>query len=409
MASSTRNNFVLPAVFLLVVAGVVGLQGLSGPEGSVSGQNTKLVPPPSTRPAFPAEFRGITLQLHSGDPKHPYEKLIDEIAETGANTLQLVVPGYQENASSTSIFLDARRGPGPRRVVELVKYAKGKGLMVVLMPIVLLSNAREGEWRGKIKPQDWGHWWGEYNSFILHNAGLAQEGGADVFMVGSELILTEYQTDRWRALIADVRKAYKGRLSYSSNWDHYTSIAWWDDLDLIGMTTYYDLSHGKKPTLDVLLDSWRPIRKEILDWQATVNRPILFTEVGWPNQVTGAEFPWDYYRSPNSPDPQAQANCYESFFRTWANDPSSAGWIVWEWRTGLDQKADEKDTGYSPQGKPAMAIVKKYFEQARIADSQRPPPAVPTTQNAPQDTPALLSPAPPMDETSVEPWDEPED
>jgi hypothetical protein len=378
-----RNNLLLPAVFLVVMGVIAGVAALHG-AGGIAERTAQTSP--ATRPSAAGEFRGFSLQLHSSDPAHPYEKLVDEIAATGANTIKLVVPGWQENCSSTSIFIDVRKGPWPARVVEVIRHARKKGLHVVFMPIVLLENGREGEWRGKINPEKWDHWWDDYNEFILHNARLAQEGGADVFMVGSELISTEDQTDRWKALIAEVRKVFKGRLSYSANWDHYEGIQWWSDLDLVGMTTYYNLADDKKPTSDVLLASWKPIHKAILEWQAKVNRPILFTEVGWPNQVTCAEVPWDYYRSPDKPDPALQAACFESFFRTWDGEPAVAGWLVWEWRTSLDQKCDESDTSYNPEGKPAMAVIKKRLGAAKAGgDSNAPPP---TAQTAPSTQPA---------------------
>jgi hypothetical protein len=366
-----RDNLILPVLFLLVLAAVAGLAALRG-GGDAAGQSMSMVAP-ATRPAATGEFRGVSLQLHSSDPDHPYETLVDEIANSGANTVNLVVPGWQENASSTSIFIDVRKGPTPKRLVEIIRHARKKGLHVVLMPIVLLENGREGEWRGKIGPEKWDgdaaatHWWEEYNSYILHTARLAQEGGADVFMVGSELVGVESQTDRWKALIAEVRKVYTGRLSYSANWDHYKPVDFWGVLDIVGMTTYYDLCGDKKPTMDVLLATWKGIRKEVLEWQAKIGRPLLFTEAGWPNQITAAQFPWDYYRSPDKPDPKLQADCFESFFRTWADEPAVAGWLVWEWRTSLDQKPDEKDTSYNPEGKPAMAIIKKYFGHAKAA------------------------------------------
>ena len=48
------------------------------------------------------------------------------------------------------------------------------------------------------------------------------------------------------------------------------------------MTVYYDLVKDEKPTMEVLMESWKPIKSKILDWRNTVNRPILFTEVGCP-------------------------------------------------------------------------------------------------------------------------------
>ena len=317
------------------------------------------------KPSSAGEFRGISLQLHNSNPDVPYEKYIDEIAVTGANTVSLVVSGFQENCSSTSIFIDVRKVPPRERIIRLVARAKAKKLRVVIMPILLLENPREDEWRGKIAPAKWEHWWEDYGNFIGYWAHIAQESEADLLMVGSELVSTEDKTRQWRNLIAHVRKIYtRGRLSYSANWDHYKVPAWWDDLDMIGMTTYHDLTKGKDPTLGNILAGWRPIKKDILAWQKKVNRPIIFTEVGWPNQPTCAQYPWDYYRSDKTA-PEAQAACFEAFFRTWIREPAVAGILVWEWRNSNGQNTSpDTDTSYVPYGKPAMTVVRKYFRSA---------------------------------------------
>ncbi len=353
-----KDNFVVLLVFVVVIASVVAFRRLRA-DGAAE---LKPIGGPPLKPSNVGEFRGISLQLHNGQDGHPYEKYIDEIAQTGANTICLVVTGYQENGSSTSIFIDLRKTPGDPRVKSLIAYAKSKGLRVVLMPIVLLENAREGEWRGKLAPTSWDDWWEDYTNFILQYAYIAEGTLAEVLMIGSELVTTETSTDRWRELIRRVRHAYKGRICYSANWDHYRPIEWWDDLDIIGMTTYYDLTEGKEPTVERLVEAWKPIRKEVLAWQAKINRPIMFTEVGWPNQKTCAQYPWDYYRTPDEPDPQAQANCFEAFFRTWIGEKAVVGFIVWEWRNSPDQQIGPEDPSYVPTGKPAMHVIRKYYQ-----------------------------------------------
>ena len=190
-----------------------------------------------------------------------------------------------------------------------------------------------------------------------------------MFIVGSELISTESQEQRWRELIRRVRGLYKGYLSYSANWDHYRQVKWWDALDIIGMTTYYDLTEGKPPTLERLLASWKLIRKQIVDWQKKINRPLLFTEVGWPNQETCAQYPWDYYRATTRPDEGAQANCFEAFFRTWQGREEVAGYLIWEWRNHPSQKIGPQDTSYVPNGKKAMQVIRKYLRKQPLASS----------------------------------------
>jgi hypothetical protein len=155
-------------------------------------------------------------------------------------------------------------------------------------------------------------------------------------------------------------------LSYSANWDHYRPITWWQDLDIIGMTTYYDLTGGKKPTVELLKESWRPLKEKILKWKGAnyPNHPILFTEVGWPNQATCAQYPWDYYRAMDKPDPEAQANCFEAFFAAWTDEPSVAGYLVWEWRNHPGHEIGPKDPSYVPCGKPAQKVIESHYRAA---------------------------------------------
>ncbi len=386
-----RDKILILVIFLLIIGAAVGIQQFefgtpAGPtegRGGVAPTNipAENLPIPPFKELHVEQFRGFTLQLQSPSPTCPYEAYIDEIAATGSNAICLSVAGYQENCASTSIFIDIRRTPSADRIKALIGHAHQRKLRVMLMPIVLLENPRSGEWRGKIEPREWDDWWEDYESYILHYARVAQEAGVEILAVGSELISTEKDhADRWRSLIANVRKRYKGYLIYSANWDHYRPVSWWDAVDIVGMTTYYDLTSGGKPSVERLMKSWKPIREEVLAWQKTIGRPILFTEVGWPNQVTCAQYPWDYTRSPNQPDPNAQSNCFEAFFKTWIREPSIAGFLVWEWRNYPGQVVDpQKDTGYVPCGKPAMTVIEKYY---RMPDPSTKPAAATSTATA---------------------------
>ena len=334
-------------------------------------------PPPPLKPSPADEFRGITLKLHSYWDKIPFEEYVEEIARTGANTICFALAALQENCASSSLFVEYRKVPTTKRLASLIKLAHGRGLRVVIMPIVLLEDPGTDEWRGKNDPTDMEAWWSDYESYILHYARIAQDNGVEMFLVGSELVSMEgpEHTARWRALIAKVREAYKGLLSYSANWDHYDEIEWWGDLDVVGMTSYHDLVGDNQPTLEVLRASWEPIKKEVLTWQRKINRPILFTEVGWPSQVGCAKEPWNYYGS-DTADLETQAKCFQAFFDTWRGEPGVGGVLIWEWRNHPPAPTDEvpEERSYVPRGKPAMKIIREYFKSgaARDDDGARP-------------------------------------
>jgi hypothetical protein len=377
-----RKNIALLATLAATIALVVLVERLC-PGGDSSASTP--VPDPPARPSEAREFRGISLQIHTGDARHPYETLIDEIAKTGANTICLIVHGFQEHARSQIISVDPAKTPSDERLAELIAHAHKRGLRVALMPVILLSDRRGSEWRGQIEPPNWPDWWKQYRTLLLRYARLAEKSEVELFSVGSELIKTETQDKPWRETIAAVRAVYTGRLFYSANWDHYQVPQWWDALDIVGMTTYYTLAEGDRPTRQELLDRWAEIRNKILAWQKKVNRPILFTEVGWPNQISAAEFPWNYYAQPDKPDPELQAMCFETFFATFGREPAATGFFVWEWRDRLDADvAPDSDTSYVPTGKPAMKVIRRFFQSPGPLRPQSQPSSAPATAPADQ-------------------------
>ncbi len=352
---------------------------------------------PPIKPSRAGELRGMTLQVQSYWEGNPFEKYVDEIAETGANTICLTLAAFQENASSNSLFIEYRKVPSVKRLKGLINLAHKRGLRVVLMPMVLLEKPRSREWRGKINPPDLNYWWKHYENYILFYAQVAAETKTEVFIIGSELNDLEGQTRLWIQLIKKVRgvykrNAYKGQLSYSANWDHYEHVDWWGHLDLIGMTVYYDLVGKKKPTLNVMMKSWKPIKKKILAWQRRVSAsvkkpmPILFTEVGWPNQVGCAREPWNYYVNDDKPDPVTQDNCFKAFFKTWKGEKSVAGVLIWEWRNHPEQVGGMEDTSYVPTGKPAMKTIREYFGSPGAL-----PRTMPATTSAPATAPGTTT------------------
>jgi hypothetical protein len=322
---------------------------------------------PTTPGSIPV--RGMAIQLASGyQPVETYGKLIREVHELGANTVLLSVAGYMEHARAQGIYADVRRGPTPEETQALIRQGRELGLQVILMPIILLAHPRGSEWRGVIDPPDWDEWWVQYREFIKLWADVAREGGADAFVIGSELVSTEKYTDRWREVIKAVRLHYHGRLSYSANWDHYKPVEFWDELDFISMTSYYTLADARNPTVEQIAERWTPIRKQILDWQSRVNKPILFTEVGWCSQEGAATAPWNYYQNQKATvaGHEEQRRLYEAFLRVWGDCHKLEGVVWWEW---TPDPGGAEDFNYTPRGKPAEQVLREWFRGQRSAST----------------------------------------
>lgn len=328
--------------------------------------------PSSPRPAALTglPFRSITMQLQRTDWLDKYEHSIDEIAALGADTVKFVVDPRMEHGESNRIYLDMRMTPTPEALKRLIAHAKSKNLRVILMPIVLLDAPRKHtEWRGTIKPQSWDDWFESYTEMMIHFSWIAEVSGVDLLVVGSELVSTETHDAAWRKVIAKVRSIYKGKLTYSSNWDHYTVVPFWDELDLIGMNSYWSLDQGNKSdaTVSDIKAAWTAIQADLLPFAAKLRKPIIFLEAGWCSIANAAHEPWDYTRDDQPVDDDLQRRLFIGFFETWYGNPQLGGFSIWEWTPDPDptnpDSVRKHARGYTPEGKPAEQILREFLSR----------------------------------------------
>jgi len=285
-----------------------------------------------------------------------FDKMLGEIRDLGASHVAFVVHWAQDDVTSSEIAPDPVETLPDTRLRAVILKAHSLGLRVLLLPIVHLRTRRIGQWRGTLKPTDWEAWWSDYRRFLMHYTDMAAQTKVELLSVGSELVTTEADRGRWATLIKEVRARYRGRLLYSANWDHYRPVAFWDLVDVIGLTGYHKLTESKEPSLAELTASWQIIRKELVRFQREVGKPLLFTELGYPSQDGAASHPWDYTTS-EPVDLLEQALCYRAFVEAWKGERALAGVFFWNW-FGY---GGEKSTYYTPKGKPAEGIIRAWF------------------------------------------------
>ena len=334
---------------------VVGCVMLSG-NGGADGQSNSPMHYRSTTVPAGLPYRGIAMQIQRVDWIDKYEQSIDEIADVGADTVLLVIDSRQENGTSSHIYLDMRMTPTPEQLSALIDHAKQRKLRVILMPIVLLDNPRGNEWRGTLKPDSWDDWFDSYRDMMTQFAWIAQGHGVDVMVVGSELVSSEPKVDQWTKTINKIREVFKGNLTYSANWDHYTALPFWDQLDLIGMNSYYKLGDDKNVPEKEIENRWREIQGNILSFQQKVKKPVLFLEAGWCSLENAASEPWDYTQQDLPADNDLQKRLYEAFFNVWYGNPALGGFMMWEWPPGTPE-----EKGYTPKGKPAEQVLRQWM------------------------------------------------
>jgi hypothetical protein len=345
------------AVYLGVLGCVIfPAQSTGKPPNGTEGQPYRSMTTGAPLTGLP--YKGVAMLIERTDWVEEYKKSVDEIAGTGADTVMFVIDARQENGSSSRIYLDMRMTPTPEKLADLIKHAKDRKLRVVLMPIVLLDLPVGNEWRGTIKPLDWEEWFTSYRDMITHFAYIAEDNHVDVLVVGSELVSTQDKVTQWTRTINQVRKAYKGQITYSSNWDNYTQVPFWNQLDLISMNSYWKLGRDKNASVGEIMDNWRQIQKDVLAFTQKQGKPLMFSEVGWCSLENAASEPWDYTRTDLSVDTALQKRLYEGFFRAWYGNPALGGFMIWNWEPG---DGGPSDKGYTPENKPAEKVLREWM------------------------------------------------
>ncbi len=209
----------------------------------------------------------------------------------------------------------------------------------------------------------WAAWFASYTRFITHYAALAQELGVEYFVVGTELSGTVQRTDQWRAVVRAVRAVYSGGLTYAAlTYFEPLKIAWWDDLDAIGIDAYFSVTLTNRPTLAQMRLGWLPTTT-YLGWLAGHwHKPLILTEVGYLSVDATNIFPGNWSMG-GATDLQEQAESYEALFLAFQGKPWWRGVFWWSLSTNPNQ-GGAADRSYTFHDKPAEAVLRRYFGAA---------------------------------------------
>jgi Glycoside Hydrolase Family 113 len=303
---------------------------------------------------------GIVLPLFALEGDYDYYQALDEIASIGARSVSFFVTNYQEDIRSNTIYLN-RRASEPRRLANIIDYAHSRGLSVFLFPTLHIQHLGDKEWRGVLKPKNPQEWWNSYFRVIRYYLGIARLNRVELFSIGSELCANEQDDEQWAKMIRYCRSKYDGLLTYSANWDHYHDIRFVRDLDFFGMNAYFGLTNKDDPTLSELLQAWKPAKKRIEQAAKEYNKPILFTEIGYPSVDGTNAKPWNYFATSKT-DVEEQALCYRAFIETWDPPPNYLHGVYfynWWGRGGIG------DRDYTPRDKPAEDLLRTWYSSLR--------------------------------------------
>ena len=301
--------------------------------------------------APPDRMRGITfVDWTAGGYGTPAaESSLQDLAETGANTVTVIVTGYQNSAAANSMRADDPRTPTVATVTQALRWAQALGLRVAIKPHVDLDD---GSWRGHIEPTAPAEWFAAYREFILPWANLAADVGAAQFVVGTELAGTLSHTSEWSETIRHVREVFPGDLVYAASWDEAGSVPFWRELDFVGIDFYYPVAPRTDAGRLEILAGWQPWRERLRLLHRQTGRPVLLTEIGYCS-TDGAGMHPSRYQDAAPLDLGEQADLYWAALEAIAQVDWIAGISWWNWPA--DGSGGPGDAQYTPHGKPAAA------------------------------------------------------
>jgi len=289
------------------------------------------------------------------------------LAETNTEWISLCLSWLQNNTTSHDINPDPNRTPTMDSLEHAITKAHNLGLKVLLKPMVDTYEEETTQgyatvWRGEIQPSP--EWFAAYSDFINFFAEFAEENDVDLFSVGCELKATTGEKMQWEQIISGVRARYSGPITYAADWTNYINIEWWDSVDYVGIDAYFLLSlFNDDPTLEELTNAWNSYADEIETWLTTINKPVIFTEIGYRSGNGTNAAPSNYW-SDMAIDLQEQRDCYEAAFRALWNRNWFYGFYWWTW-THEPTDGGPTDSSHTPQNKPAQEVVTQWYSKTR--------------------------------------------
>lgn len=311
---------------------------------------------------YPVRQRGMSYVgwWHNVYSSAEARQSLEDLTRTNTESIALLVTQYMDSLVTTTIAPIPDKTPTDDSLTSAIENARSLGLDVMLKPHVDIRN--DAAWRGEIQftsEADWRAWFDSYEAFILHYARFAESHGIRLFCVGTELKATTHRAADWRSVIQAVRSVFSGRLVYAANHDNIDNVAWFDDLDYIGIDAYFPLTNRTDPTLNDLLDAWQSRAADIEALQARFQKPVIFTEIGYVARDGTNTEPWAC-RGGAPADPQEQALCYEAAFRTFWNKPWFQGMYWWAW-TAAPSTSGQCMSDFSPLDAPSEAVLARWY------------------------------------------------
>jgi len=320
------------------------------------------------------------------------------MAKSGVNWTTINMNICQSAYFSDKIYLDFEFSTGELELAEMVRRLHDNGIKVLFKPCL---TPMDGYWMGAVKFPNfedghqiqgvsidyWEKWFRSFKSAAKYYADLAEQVGMDALLIGAEYHGTEGQNSHWEDVIELVRNHYGNPISYEftplsrKTYD----LEWMKKLDFLSYSYYPPACEPNVVPLDSTCnpgakDNPSKTMEEMMAYlksrqnkiqsicERFDNMPIAFTEFGVRSAhgciMQPYNFLWETYY-----DGQEQADYMEASFRTFWDLPQWMGFYWWKWDETQNRPQyhgdPNGDKGFTIQGKPAEAVMKKWLSKKR--------------------------------------------
>jgi len=241
--------------------------------------------------------------------------------------------------------------------------------LIMLRPLVDFGGI---PYRGDFYLETEDHWQifeNSYKKLILKIAELSNTHPIDLLCIGTEL--REFVKRRplfWESLIETLKEECPAlKLIYAANWDDYEAFPFWEEMDYIGIDSYFPLVNKPTPTVEELIAAYSPIKNNIRNFSCQHDKKIVFTEYGFRSIDYAA---WKSWELPGTAvattyNFAVQSNGYEAFYKSFWDEPWVAGGFLWIWNLFKTELSTNPMllNHWDPNFKPAESVIAHYYTE----------------------------------------------
>ena len=310
----------------------------------------------------------------------------------GVNWVTLNANLCQDTFFSRHVYLDPIFSSGEAELGDMAKNLHDHGIRILLKPCL---TPLDSSWMGGVNfpvsledgtpARFWQQWFDSFREGLKYYADFSERYQIEALIIGAEYFGTEKQNEEWSKTIETVRQHYSGPITYEFTRSSLErSLEWMNELDFLSMSFYppaADHEFRKEAQFNlapvVTLEEMITVLSVQLEFIQSVSRrfghkPIAFTEIGTRSAHGNIIQPFNFMAD-SYYDGQEQANYMEAVFKTFSSLSCWLGLYWWKWdetQYRPQYNGDPRgDRGFTVQGKPAEAVLRKWFSALQSSDN----------------------------------------